>query len=132
MKNSTAWLLAITMLLSACGTVGSANLSNEGPGYIGKPAQTLFSDKGAPLRQLTSPSGATVYVYEAHNLYGSTFCEASYYVRALPSSLGFKLGDSLQPAAGQQETSNSVCRGQGAGRLDHAGGRSNAYLFSYQ
>ena len=75
-------LLAIAVAtLGGCGTVTSANLSNEGPAFIGKPAQTLFAEKGAPLRQITSPAGATVYVYEAHNLYGSTFCEASYYVR---------------------------------------------------
>jgi|SRR5215469_4941030 len=75
-------LLAIaTVALSGCGTIGSANLSSEGPSYIGRSAQTLFAEKGVPLRQITSPSGATIYVYEAHNLYGSTFCEASYYVR---------------------------------------------------
>jgi hypothetical protein len=80
MKNA---LIAATsaILLAACGTVGSANLSNEGPAFIGQPATALFAQKGAPLRQITSPSGAIIYVYEAHNLYGSTFCEASYYVR---------------------------------------------------
>jgi hypothetical protein len=59
----------------------SANLSGEGPSFIGKQAQVLLAAKGAPLRQLTSPSGATIYVYEAHNLYAATFCEGSYYVR---------------------------------------------------
>jgi hypothetical protein len=80
MKNV---ILAITsaIILSACGTIGSAALSSEGPSLIGQPAQALFAGKGAPLRQLTSPSGATVYVYEAHNLYGATFCEASFYIR---------------------------------------------------
>jgi hypothetical protein len=71
----------VAVSLTACGTVGSANLSSEGPAFIDQPATALFAQKGAPLRQITSPSGATVYVYEAHNLYGSTFCEASYYVR---------------------------------------------------
>jgi hypothetical protein len=75
----TLGLLAIS--LSACGTIGSAVVSSEGPAFVGRPAQDLFVAKGAPLRQITSPSGATIYVYEAHNLYGATFCEASYYVR---------------------------------------------------
>jgi hypothetical protein len=74
-------IAGIAIWPSACGTMGSAALSGEGPGFIGKPAQALFSAKGAPLRQIASPSGATVYVYEAHNLYGATFCEASFYVR---------------------------------------------------
>lgn len=75
-------LLALAVAsLGACGTIGSAALSGEGPNFIGQSAQALFAAKGAPLRQITSPSGATVYVYEAHNLYGATFCEASYYVR---------------------------------------------------
>lgn len=74
-------LAGIATVLTACGTIGSAALSSEGPSFIGRPAQALFEAKGAPLRQLTSPSGATIYVYEAHNLYGATFCEASFYVR---------------------------------------------------
>jgi hypothetical protein len=73
--------MSCMVLTSACGTIGSANLSSEGPSLIGKPAQALFTERGAPLRQITSPGGATVYVYEAHNLYGATFCEASFYVR---------------------------------------------------
>jgi hypothetical protein len=76
-----ATIAGMTIWLAACGTMGSAALSGEGPGFIGKPAQALFAEKGAPLRQITSPSGATIYVYEAHNLYGATFCEASFYVR---------------------------------------------------
>jgi hypothetical protein len=67
--------------VSGCGTIGSAALSGEGPSFVGQPAQNLFAAKGAPLRQITSPSGATIYVYEAHNLMGATFCEASFYVR---------------------------------------------------
>ena len=72
---SAALVLAASM--TACGTIGSAALSGEGPEFVGKPAQALFAAKGAPLRQVTSPSGATIYVYETHNLYGATFCEAS-------------------------------------------------------
>lgn len=81
LMKKAAVALACGIILSGCGTVGSANLSGEGPSFIGRPAQALFADKGAPLRQITSPSGATVYVYETHNLYGATFCEASFYVR---------------------------------------------------
>jgi hypothetical protein len=72
----------IGMVLASCGTMGSAALSSDGPGFVGKTGQELFAAKGAPQRQLTSPSGATIYVYEAHNLYGATFCEASFYVRS--------------------------------------------------
>jgi hypothetical protein len=79
--SRTAWMLAAAISASACGTIGSASLSGEGPGFVGLSAQSLFAAKGAPLRQITSPSGATIYVYEAHNLYGATFCEASFYVR---------------------------------------------------
>jgi hypothetical protein len=74
-------LIAAVFGLAGCGTVGSASLSGEGPNFVGRPAQDLFAAKGAPLRQISSPSGATIYVYEAHNLYGATFCEASFYVR---------------------------------------------------
>jgi hypothetical protein len=74
-------LMALMLALSGCGTIGSAVISGEGPGFVGQPAAALFAAKGSPLRQITSPSGATIYVYEAHNLYGATFCEASYYVR---------------------------------------------------
>jgi len=80
MKN-VILIATSAILLSACGTIGSANLSGEGPSFIGKSAEALFAEKGAPLRQITSPTGATVYVYEAHNLYGATFCEGSFYVR---------------------------------------------------
>lgn len=71
----------LTIGLAGCGTIGSASLSTEGPSFVGRSAQDLFATKGAPLRQITSPSGSTIYVYEAHNLYGATFCEASFYVR---------------------------------------------------
>jgi hypothetical protein len=76
-----AMLSAVMARTAGCGTIGSANLSSEGASFIGQPASALFARKGAPIRQLTSPSGAMVYVYEAHNLIGATFCEASYFVR---------------------------------------------------
>ena len=82
MRRSPFWIASILCaLLAGCGTIGSAALSGEGPSFIGQPASALFAQKGAPMRQLTSPSGATIYVYEAHNLIGATFCEASYFVR---------------------------------------------------
>jgi hypothetical protein len=45
------------------------------------PASTLFAEKGAPERQLTSPTGAVIYVYETHNLLGAKFCDGSFFVR---------------------------------------------------
>ncbi len=82
MRNSRVTIIFVSAaLLTACGTMGSAALSSEGPSLVGRSASDLFAAKGAPVRQLTSPSGATIYVYEAHNLYGATFCEASFFVR---------------------------------------------------
>lgn len=71
----------VAATLAACGTIGSANLSSDGPSYIGKSASELFAGKGTPIRQVASPGGATIYVYETHNLYGSKFCEGSFYIR---------------------------------------------------
>jgi hypothetical protein len=76
-------ILACTtiIVLAGCGTISSASLSNSGPDFIGKSAGELFAEKGTPSRQVTSPTGATIYVYEAHNLIGANFCEGSFYVR---------------------------------------------------
>ncbi|MDR3424660.1 MAG: hypothetical protein P4M13_06220 [Alphaproteobacteria bacterium] len=71
----------VATVLSGCGTISSASLSNGGPDFIGKTAGELFAEKGTPARQVTSPTGATIYVYEAHNLIGANFCEGSFYVR---------------------------------------------------
>ena len=82
--NNTARKAALSMtaasILAGCGTIGSAGLSSEGPKFVGQPVQALLADRG-PLRQMTAPSGAMIYVYEAHNLYGATFCEGSFYIR---------------------------------------------------
>jgi hypothetical protein len=75
-------LLAAALALSGCGTLSSAALSAQGPDFVGKPASALFAAKGPPKRELHAPSGATIYVYETHNMAGnSTFCEGSFYVR---------------------------------------------------
>ena len=76
-----ATLILGFLVLAGCGTMGSAVLSSEGPNFVGKPVGDLLAAKGAPLRQINSPSGATIYVYEAHNLYGATFCEGSFYIK---------------------------------------------------
>lgn len=81
MMKKNALLFIATLSLASCGTISSASLSNEGPSFIGKTDATLFSEKGTPARQVVSPSGATIYVYETHNLIGATFCEGSFYVR---------------------------------------------------
>jgi hypothetical protein len=81
MKKLIGVALAFAFVLAGCGTIGSASLSSEGPSYVGRPVEALFAEKGTPLRQVTSPGGATIYVYEAHNLYGATFCEGSFFVR---------------------------------------------------
>ena len=73
--------LIVAAALTGCGTINSASMSNDGPGFIGKAASDLFAEKGAPMRQVTSPTDATIYVYEVHNLMGATFCEGSFYVR---------------------------------------------------
>jgi hypothetical protein len=83
--KNPAWKAALSLaaasILSECGTIGSAGLSSEGPKFVGQPVQTLLTDRGAPLRQMTAPSGAMIYVYEVHNLYGATFCEGSFFIR---------------------------------------------------
>ena len=94
----TLLIAAIGVFLAGCGTIGSAALSSDGPSFVGKPAQALFAAKGAPQRQLTSPSGAMIYVYEAHNLVGATFCEATFYVRD-QMVVGFS-ANGLSPACG--------------------------------
>ena len=81
MRSATVSILAASIALAGCGTIGSAAISSEGPQFVGQPAANLLASKGAPLREMKSPSGATIYVYEAHNLMGATFCEASYFIR---------------------------------------------------
>jgi hypothetical protein len=78
MKNI---LVLVVLVLAGCGIISGASLSNSGAGFIGKSASELFAEKGAPAQQITSPTGATIYVYEAHNLEGATFCKGSFYVR---------------------------------------------------
>jgi hypothetical protein len=73
--RKAALSITAASILAGCGTIGSAGLSSEGPKFVGQPVQALLADRGAPLRQMTAPSGAMIYVYEAHNLYGATFCE---------------------------------------------------------
>lgn len=84
MKNparKAALSMTAASILAGCGTIGSAGLSSDGAKFVGQPVQALLADRGAPLRQMTAPSGAMIYVYEAHNLYGATFCEGSFYIR---------------------------------------------------
>ncbi len=75
------FVATIGIWLAACGTVGSAALSSEGSAFVGRPVSDLLAAKGAPLREVQAPSGSMIYVYEAHNLMGATFCEASYFIR---------------------------------------------------
>ena len=77
----TVFTLVATVALAGCANFQSARLSDGGPKYVGKPVTALVADKGEPAQQTTSPGGATVYVYEAHDLAGITFCEASFFVR---------------------------------------------------
>jgi hypothetical protein len=79
--RKTMIFVAASLALAGCANIQSARLSDGGSGYVGKPATALTVDKGAPARQMTSPGGATVYVYQAHDLVGITFCEASFFVR---------------------------------------------------
>ena len=79
--NKTILMFTMAAVLSGCGTISSASLSNNGPDFIGRSSSNLFAEKGPPARQVNSPTGATIYIYEVHNLVGATFCEGSFYVR---------------------------------------------------
>ena len=75
--KTIVFALAASLALAGCANIRSARLSNGATDYIGKPMSRLVADKGLPAHQSTSPQGATLLVYQAHDLVGITFCEAS-------------------------------------------------------
>jgi hypothetical protein len=73
-------LPAIFTSLTLVGCV--INVRGQGPQWVGQPVSALVERMGMPDRQMTSPSGATVYIYGAHNIHEATLCEGNYFVRA--------------------------------------------------
>jgi hypothetical protein len=68
----------ILLFLTGCvlGNVGNAAK------LIGQPESALYKALGAPDRQITAPSGATVDVYTMRSLNGeNVLCKISFFVR---------------------------------------------------
>jgi hypothetical protein len=78
-RHAAALALVAGLILSMSACVVTAH--GHGDRWIGQSAKDLVSQKGMPGQQMTAPSGAMVYVYGFHNLYGATLCRDQFYIR---------------------------------------------------
>ncbi len=81
-------LAAATGILAfaGCSTVNQkyenvSGLQGHGPQWVGHSADMLIKHDGQPERQMTAPSGATIYVYTWRSDKGAALCEQQYFVR---------------------------------------------------
>jgi hypothetical protein len=67
--------------LSGCGVRDAGELSQDGFAFITMPARALYAWRGPPVETRYSPSGATIYFYEARDVVGNPLCRVAFYVR---------------------------------------------------
>jgi hypothetical protein len=80
------FVVACSIILASC-AIGTAG---HGPEWVGQPASALVNREGMPERQMTAPSGATVYIYPRRSLDGiNILCNEQYFVQG-DAVIGFE------------------------------------------
>ncbi len=71
----------LALFLSGCGVSDAGELSQDGFAFITMPARALYTWRGPPMQTAYSPSGSTIYLYEARDIVGNPLCQVAFYVR---------------------------------------------------
>jgi hypothetical protein len=81
MRASAVLMPLVALCLSGCGVSDAGELSQDGFAFITMPARALYAWRGPPVATSYSPSGSTVYFYEARDVVGNPLCRVAFYVR---------------------------------------------------
>jgi hypothetical protein len=81
MRASAVLRALLALCLSGCGVSDAGELSQDGFAYITMPARALYAWRGPPMQTMSSPTGSTIYFYEARDVVGNPLCLVAFYVR---------------------------------------------------
>ena len=81
MRASVVLRTLLALFLSGCGVSDAGELSQDGFAFITMPARALYGWWGPPVETMSSPSGSTIYLYEARDVVGNPLCWVAFHVR---------------------------------------------------